>query len=83
MNNAREITIRLLDLLRREQSAMADFLVALADFDRRRLWQGGGPAALLPHVQEGGEGGLGRAPAAGGRTAPAGRDGAAAGTRPP
>jgi hypothetical protein len=38
MDNARELALRLLDLLRREQSAMADFLVALADFDRRRAW---------------------------------------------
>ena len=38
MNDARELASRLHDLLRREQSAMADFLVALADFDRRRLW---------------------------------------------
>ena len=29
---------RLLELLRCEQSAMAEFLVALADFDRRRSW---------------------------------------------
>jgi len=47
MNNAREITIRLLDLLRREQGAMADFLVALADFDRRRLWQELGHTSLF------------------------------------
>jgi hypothetical protein len=38
MDNAREFASRLLDLLRREQSAMADFLVALATFDERRLW---------------------------------------------
>ena len=38
MNTARELTIRLADLLRHEHHAMADFLVALADFDRRRLW---------------------------------------------
>jgi hypothetical protein len=38
MDNARDLALRLLDLLRREQSAMADFLVALADFDRRRAW---------------------------------------------
>ena len=35
---ARELTLRLADLLRREHAALADFLVALADFDRRRLW---------------------------------------------
>jgi hypothetical protein len=38
MNNARELASRLLDLLRREHAAMADFLVALAAFDERRLW---------------------------------------------
>src|SRR5215207_7083640 len=35
---AREFTHRLATLLRREHEAMADFLVALADFDERRLW---------------------------------------------
>jgi hypothetical protein len=38
MTNARELTAYLAELLRREHHAMADFLVALADFDRRRLW---------------------------------------------
>ena len=38
MITARESTMRLAELLRREHVAMADFLVALADFDRRRLW---------------------------------------------
>jgi hypothetical protein len=36
--NARELTNRLADLLRNERHAMADFLVALADFDRTRQW---------------------------------------------
>ena len=36
--NARELSVRLSELLRREHDSMADFLVALADFDRRRLW---------------------------------------------
>ena len=36
--DANDLTARLADLLRREQAAMAEFLVALADFDRRRLW---------------------------------------------
>src|ERR671926_845537 len=36
--SARDLSIRLADLLRNERAAMADFLVALADFDRRRLW---------------------------------------------
>ena len=35
---ARELTERLADLLRREHAALADFLVALAEFDRQRRW---------------------------------------------
>ena len=38
MNDARESSRRLADLLRREHAALAAFLVALADFDRQRLW---------------------------------------------
>jgi len=38
MNTAREFSSRLADLLAREHAALADFLVALADFDARRLW---------------------------------------------
>jgi hypothetical protein len=38
MTNARELSSRLLYLLRREHAAMADFLIALADFDRHRSW---------------------------------------------
>jgi hypothetical protein len=34
-------------LLRKEQSAMADFLVALSDFDRRRGWKALGHASLF------------------------------------
>jgi len=37
---------RLADLLRREQQAMADFLLALADFDRHRGWAALGYASL-------------------------------------
>jgi hypothetical protein len=47
MDNVRELTSRLVDLLRREQGAMADFLVALADFDQRRLWLKLGHASLF------------------------------------
>jgi hypothetical protein len=36
---ARALSSRLAALLSREQVAMADFLVALADFDQRRLWE--------------------------------------------
>ncbi len=38
MPTAREETIRLADLLKRERLAMADFLVALAAFDEARGW---------------------------------------------
>jgi hypothetical protein len=38
MTNARTLATRLADLLRREQAAMAEFLVALSDFDRQRAW---------------------------------------------
>ncbi len=38
MTSARVLASRLADLLGREQAAMAEFLVALADFDRRRSW---------------------------------------------
>ncbi|HSM92028.1 MAG TPA: HNH endonuclease, partial [Anaeromyxobacteraceae bacterium] len=47
MSTARALASRLLDLLRREQSAMADFLVALADFDRRRAWEDLGHTSLF------------------------------------
>jgi hypothetical protein len=47
MTNARELTARLADLLRREHAAMADFLVALADVDRRRLWLELGHSSLF------------------------------------
>jgi hypothetical protein len=47
MTNARDFTNRLANLLRREQHAMADFLVALADFDARRLWLELGHASLF------------------------------------
>ena len=38
MNDARDLTKHLAELLRREHGALADFLVALADFDRERRW---------------------------------------------
>ncbi len=47
MTNARDFTNRLADLLRREHAAMADFLVALADFDRRKLWLELGHSSLF------------------------------------
>ncbi len=47
MTNARELTARLAELLRREHAAMADFLVALADFDRQKLWLELGHSSLF------------------------------------
>ncbi len=44
---ARESTRHLADLLRREHAALADFLVALADFDRQRIWLRLGFATLF------------------------------------
>jgi hypothetical protein len=38
MPTAREDTTRLADLLRREHHALAEFLIALATFDRERRW---------------------------------------------
>jgi 5-methylcytosine-specific restriction endonuclease McrA len=43
---AATLAARLADLLRTEQQAMAEFLVALADFDRRRGWAELGYATL-------------------------------------
>ena len=48
--NARALSSRLADLLRAEQGAMADFLLALADFDRRRLWIDLGYASLFVYL---------------------------------
>ncbi|HMA17094.1 MAG TPA: hypothetical protein VKS03_01510 [Thermoanaerobaculia bacterium] len=50
MTFARESAARLAELLSRERSAMAEFLVALADFDRRRLWEPLGHAGLFPFL---------------------------------
>ena len=44
---ARQLRDALKLLLRREQAAMADVLVALADFDRRRGWEPLGHASLF------------------------------------
>jgi HNH endonuclease len=45
-SDARTAAVRLAELLHREQHAMADFLVALADFDRRRGWAELGHSSL-------------------------------------
>ncbi len=47
MTTARELSRNLADLLRREHEAMADFLVALADFDEKRLYLEVGHASLF------------------------------------
>jgi hypothetical protein len=47
MTNARDLSVHLADLLRREHGALADFLLALAEFDRRRLWLELGHASLF------------------------------------
>jgi hypothetical protein len=52
MTSARDLATRLSDLLRREHGAMADFLVALADFDRRRLWLDLGHASLFSFLHQ-------------------------------
>jgi hypothetical protein len=38
MHDTRDLTKRLAELLRREHGALADFLIALADFGRERRW---------------------------------------------
>ena len=38
METARDLTLRLRELLRREHGALADFLLTLTAFDERRLW---------------------------------------------
>ena len=48
---AREQTARLAELLDREHAAMADFLLALADFDRKLLWQALGYASLFSFLR--------------------------------
>ena len=47
MFNARVDAARLADLLAREHDAMAEFLVALAEFDRRRGWEELGYSSLF------------------------------------
>jgi hypothetical protein len=47
MTNARILADRLADLVRREHAAMADFLVALAEFDRGKGWMDLGYSSLF------------------------------------
>jgi hypothetical protein len=51
MNSAREATARLQQLLGREHTAMADFILALADFDRQRLWLELGYNGLFSYLE--------------------------------
>jgi hypothetical protein len=48
---ARRLRDALTDLLRQEQAAMADFLLALSDFDRRRGWELLGHASLFAFLR--------------------------------
>ncbi|BDG01798.1 HNH endonuclease [Anaeromyxobacter oryzae] len=48
--NARDSSNRLSELLRRERHAMAAFLVALADFDAKRLWLELGYPSLFTYL---------------------------------
>jgi hypothetical protein len=50
MPTAREQSARLAALLRDEHSALADFLVALAEFDRRREWLALGYTSLFVYL---------------------------------
>ncbi len=51
MTHARDVANHLADLLCRERVAAADFLVALADFDRQRLWLELGHATLFSFLR--------------------------------
>jgi hypothetical protein len=51
MENAREFANRLLELLRNERHAMAEFLIALAEFDRRNLYRELGHATLFSFLR--------------------------------
>ncbi len=52
LDTARALSSRLADLLRQEHHAMADFLVALADFHRRRGWVELGYSGLFPFLHK-------------------------------
>jgi hypothetical protein len=47
-----DLAARLTELLGKEQTAMADFLLALADFDRVRAWEPLGYAGLFPFLHQ-------------------------------
>ncbi len=50
MPTARDLSDHLAELLRREHGALADFLLALVDFDRTRLWVELGHASLFSYL---------------------------------
>ena len=50
METARALSENLSSLLRREHGALGDFLVALANFDERRLWVQLGHASLFYYL---------------------------------
>jgi hypothetical protein len=47
MTDAREFTKHLAELLRKERGVMTDFILALADFDRKELWRELGHTSLF------------------------------------
>src|SRR5919199_6232937 len=49
--SARELSNQLVALLRQEQSAMADFLLTLAEFDQKKLWRELGHASLFSFLR--------------------------------
>jgi hypothetical protein len=51
MTNARELSNRLVDLLRNERHALAEFILALSDFDRERRWVELGHRSLFAFLQ--------------------------------
>jgi 5-methylcytosine-specific restriction endonuclease McrA len=51
MHDAHALSSRLATLLRDEQRAMGDFLVALADFDAKKLWRDLGHASLFSYLR--------------------------------
>jgi hypothetical protein len=53
MSTARQQANVLADLLRREHHALAEFLVALAQFDRERRWEDLGHASLFAFLVKG------------------------------
>jgi 5-methylcytosine-specific restriction endonuclease McrA len=51
MHDAHDLSTKLAALLGNEQRAMADFLVALADFDARKAWRELGHASLFAYLR--------------------------------